>query len=45
MRGFYNGDFKFPLVPGNEGSGTVISSGGGLMAWTLIGKRVAFVKP
>ena len=35
MRGFYNGEYKFPLVPGNEGSGTVIASGGGLLAWSL----------
>ena len=31
-------------MPGGEGSGTVISSGGGFYAWTLVGKRVAFVR-
>ncbi|CDW78288.1 zinc-binding dehydrogenase family protein [Stylonychia lemnae] len=34
----------FPIVPGWEGSGTVIASGGGLMAWRLVGKRVAVSK-
>jgi len=28
---------------GFEGSGTVMSSGGGLIGWSLIGKKVAFV--
>jgi NADPH:quinone reductase len=32
------------LVLGSEGSGTVISSGGGLLAWRLVGKRVAFFR-
>jgi NADPH:quinone reductase-like Zn-dependent oxidoreductase len=45
MRGFYSGEFSYPLIPGSEGSGTVISSGGGLMGWSIVGKRVAFVKP
>ena len=44
LNGYYNGDYDYPYIPGNEGSGTVISSGGGIMAWSLIGKRVAFVK-
>jgi NADPH:quinone reductase-like Zn-dependent oxidoreductase len=30
-----------PCIPGFEGSGTVVSSGGGLLAWLLSGKRVA----
>jgi NADPH:quinone reductase-like Zn-dependent oxidoreductase len=30
-----------PCIPGFEGSGTVVSSGGGVLAWSLVGKRVA----
>ena len=37
-------DFKYPFVPGWEGSGTVVASGGGPMAWYLRGKRVSFSK-
>lgn len=44
LAGMYNGTYTYPLVPGGEGSGTVISSGGGFYAWTLIGKRVAFTR-
>jgi len=44
MKGYYNGEYEFPYIPGNEGSGTVISNGGGIYGWTLVGKRVAFVK-
>lgn len=33
---------KAPCIPGFEGSGVVIASGGGLMGWGLINKRVAF---
>jgi len=43
-RGFYNGDYKYPLVPGQEGSGTVIAAGEGRRAQYLLGARVAFVK-
>jgi len=32
-----------PFIPGYEGSGTVVSTGGGLLAWRLVGKRVAVV--
>jgi NADPH:quinone reductase-like Zn-dependent oxidoreductase len=39
-----NGKAKFPLAPGWEGAGTVIESGGGFMAWRLVGKRVAVTK-
>lgn len=35
---------QFPIVPGWEGSGTVVQSGGGLMAWRVMGKRVAVSK-
>jgi NADPH:quinone reductase-like Zn-dependent oxidoreductase len=44
MSGQYNGVYDYPLVPGLEGSGTVIASGGGFFAWTLVGKRVAFTR-
>mmetsp|Transcript_30705 Transcript_30705/g.22785 ORF Transcript_30705/g.22785 Transcript_30705/m.22785 type:complete len:207 (+) Transcript_30705:25-645(+) len=40
----YNGVYEYPLTPGSEGSGTVISSGGGFFAWKLVGKRVGFSK-
>ena len=42
MQGDYNGHFEYPIAPGNEGSGTVIENGGGLLGWRLVGKRVAF---
>ena len=42
MQGKYATNIDYPVVPGGEGSGTVVSSGGGLLAWRLIGKRVAF---
>lgn len=32
---------KLPVIPGFEGSGTVVASGGGFMARSLVGKRVA----
>ena len=44
LQGHYGGTFEYPLVPGGEGSGTVIASGGGLMAWSLVGKRVGFTR-
>lgn len=44
LQGNYNGKYSFPLVPGGEGSGTVVSSGGGFYGWTLVGKRVAFTR-
>lgn len=44
MQGNYNGQYKYPLIPGSEGSGTVLESGGGLMAWSLKGKRVGFTR-
>ena len=37
-------NMKLPLVPGWEGSGTVIENGGGLLGWRLVGKRVAMTK-
>lgn len=35
---------EYPVAPGWEGSGTVIASGGGFMAWRMVGKRVAVTK-
>ena len=37
-------DIHYPIVPGWEGSGVVVASGGGIMANNLVGKRVAFVR-
>jgi len=31
-RGFYNGNYKYPLTPGQEGSGLVIAAGEGYRA-------------
>lgn len=36
------GHIEYPLALGVEGSGTVVQSGGGLMAWRLLGKKVSF---
>ena len=44
LAGQYKGEYSYPLVPGLEGSGTVIASGGGFYAWTLVGKRVSFTR-
>lgn len=46
MEGKYGkyADFKYPFTPGFEGSGTVIESGGGLLAWRIKDKRVAFTR-
>jgi NADPH:quinone reductase-like Zn-dependent oxidoreductase len=44
LQGNYNGKYDFPYVAGGEGSGTVISNGGGFFGWTLVGKRVAFTR-
>ena len=46
MKGKYD-DFDvfkthYPNVPGWEGSGLVVQSGGGFMGWRASGKRVAF---
>jgi NADPH:quinone reductase-like Zn-dependent oxidoreductase len=42
LQGTYNSAQRQPLpsTAGFEGSGTVIASGGGLMAWMVMGKRV-----
>ena len=44
MQGDYNGRYEYPQTPGGEGSGTVIASGGGFLAWTCVGKRVGFTR-
>lgn len=48
MKGHYD-DFDiikilYPSVPGVEGSGIVVRSGGGFLGWKVLGKRVAFVR-
>ena len=43
LKGKYPTKRKDPVVPGIEGCGRVIQSGGGLMGWSLVGKKVAFV--
>src|SRR5688572_6950538 len=41
LQGKYGTLKKLPTVPGWEGAGTVVASGGGLYGWWLMGKRVA----
>src|SRR5262249_2346285 len=41
VRGLYAFKKPLPAIPGFEGSGTVVASGGGIMARMLAGKRVA----
>jgi NADPH:quinone reductase-like Zn-dependent oxidoreductase len=36
--------YEYPLTPGTEGSGTVVQNGGGVYGWSLVGKRVAFLR-
>jgi len=48
MKGFYD-EYKlfnviYPNVPGWEGAGIVVQSGGGYMGWRDLGKRVAFTR-
>ena len=46
MKGMYHKwdvfPLKYPTVSGWEGSGIVVQSGGGIMAWRAMGKRVSF---
>jgi len=42
IRGSYGVKRELPTTPGFEGSGTVVASGGGVLGWRLVGKRVAF---
>jgi NADPH:quinone reductase-like Zn-dependent oxidoreductase len=41
VKGEYGIGATYPLVPGLEGSGTVVATGGGLMARWMLGRRVA----
>src|SRR4051812_38600627 len=41
LQGKYGTLKKLPTVPGWEGAGTVVATGGGLFARWLVGKRVA----
>lgn len=41
VKGEYGIGANYPFVPGLEGSGTVVATGGGLMARWMLGKRVA----
>ncbi len=45
LRGLYGFMKKLPVVPGFEGSGTVVAAGGGLMARAGVGRRVACPPP
>lgn len=41
LQALYGTKKTLPLVPGWEGSGTVVAHGGGFLPWWLMGKRVA----
>lgn len=41
LRGTYVGKPNYPVIPGIEGSGVVVASGGGVLANIRLGKRVA----
>ena len=41
LQGLYGVSKTLPTVPGREGAGTVVASGGGLLGRWLTGKRVA----
>lgn len=47
--GFMNGSYgfqkPFPVVPGFEGSGSVVAGGAGILPQLLVGRRVAFSAP
>jgi NADPH:quinone reductase len=45
LQGKYGTLKTLPTVPGWEGAGTVVASGGGLYSRWLVGKRVAFAVP
>ncbi len=45
LRGLYKVDKVPPIVPGFEGSGTIVASGGGMLGRVLLGKRVACAAP
>ena len=41
LRGSYGSERTLPIVPGNEGSGTVVAAGPGGLGRALLGRRVA----
>ncbi|PWK57280.1 alcohol dehydrogenase catalytic domain-containing protein [Roseicyclus mahoneyensis] len=41
LKGAYGIGAAYPFVPGLEGAGTVVTSGGGIMARAMLGRRVA----
>ena len=41
IKGQYGMTKQFPVIPGTEGCGVVIESGGGLLGWKLKGQKVA----
>lgn len=43
LKGKYGVKKVLPAIPGFEGSGEVVASGGGLSAWRLLNKRVVFI--
>jgi len=43
VKGVYGVRKPLPTIPGFEGSGKVVATGGGFMSWGLMGKNVAFV--
>jgi NADPH2:quinone reductase len=45
LKGKYSIKKVLPAIPGFEGSGEVVASGGGLAAWRLLNKRVVFLAP
>ncbi len=45
LEGRYGFQKEPPVVPGGEGSGTVVAAGAGLMCRYLLGKRVACLRP
>lgn len=42
LQGHYGKRKTLPATPGWEGAGTVVATGGGILGWWLMGKRVAF---
>jgi NADPH2:quinone reductase len=42
LKGQYGREFAPPCGAGFEGTGTVVASGGGFMAWRVMGTRVSF---
>lgn len=43
MLGHYPVSKPLPAIPGFEGSGFVVQSGGGLLAWKIVGSKVAVI--